>query len=78
MLYALRRIVASEQLAAVSDIAAVSANLGHANPQITLKAYAHPLPGAQRSATVSIGAIWRKKLNDFSVLTNFYFLRSRT
>ena len=59
-LYALRHIVASEQLAAGADIAAVSANLGHASPQITLKAYAHPLPGAQRSATASIGAIWRK------------------
>ena len=43
-LYPLRRIVASEQLAAGIDIAAVSANLGHAHPQITLKAHAHPLP----------------------------------
>ena len=60
-LYALRHIVASHQLAEGADIAAVAANLGHSNPQTTLRTYAHALPKAQRDAAASIGAIWCKK-----------------
>jgi site-specific recombinase XerD len=60
-LYALRHIVATEQLVAGADVAVAAANLGHARPQITLQAYARPLPKAQRSSTVAVGAIWCKK-----------------
>ena len=57
-LYALRHIVASEQLAAGADVAAVAANLGHSSPQITLSYYAHTSPKAQKEASAKIGAVW--------------------
>ncbi len=57
-LYALRHIVASEQLAAGADVAAVAANLGHSSPQITLSYYAHTSPKAQKEASAKIGAAW--------------------
>ena len=77
-LYALRHIVATEQLAAGADVAAVAANLGHANPQITLKAYAircRRRSGAPRSPLVQFGA---EKMNDFEVLNSFHFFVKQT
>jgi hypothetical protein len=35
----------------------VSARLGHANPQITLKIYAHALPGQDKMAAEAIGNV---------------------
>lgn len=60
-MYALRHIAASQMLAAGADVAAVAANLGHANPQTTLRAYAHALPQAQKAASEALGAVWCKK-----------------
>lgn len=57
-LYAMRHIAATQMLAAGADIAAVAANLGHSNPSITLKVYAHALPSAQRDACTRMGAVW--------------------
>ena len=57
-MYALRHIAASTMLERGADIAAVAANLGHANPQLTLKAYAHALPQAQKAASEALGAVW--------------------
>ena len=57
-MYALRHIAASMMLAAGADVAAVAANLGHSSPTVTLRAYAHALPQAQRAASESLGAVW--------------------
>ena len=57
-MYALRHIAATQMLAAGADVAAVAANLGHANPQTTLETYAHALPHAQRQASLLLGAAW--------------------
>jgi len=57
-LYALRHIAASTMLERGADIAAVAANLGHASPSTTLKAYAHAMPQAQKAASASLGAVW--------------------
>lgn len=57
-MYGLRHIAASAMIAAGADIAAVAANLGHSSPQITLQAYAHALPSAQKAASRALGAAW--------------------
>ena len=57
-MYALRHIAASTMLERGADIAAVAANLGHSSPQITLQAYAHALPQAQKAASEALGAPW--------------------
>ncbi len=38
-------------LAAGADLAYVSAQLGHANPSITLRIYSHWVPGTRRVTT---------------------------
>ena len=57
-MYALRHVSASTALERGADVAAVAANLGHASPVTTLKAYAHALPQAQKAASASLGAVW--------------------
>jgi integrase len=47
----LRHSWASHMLAAGADLAYVSAQLGHANPSITLKIYSHWVPGTRRVTT---------------------------
>lgn len=49
-MYAARHIAASQMLAAGADLAAVAAQLGHANATTTGRYYAHALPEAQRDA----------------------------
>jgi integrase len=44
-------------------VTAVSARLGHANPQITLKIYAHALPGQDKMAAQAIDNVLGKKGN---------------
>lgn len=56
--YAMRHIAATQMLAAGADVAAVAANLGHSNPAVTLRVYAHALPSAQRNASRKMGAAW--------------------
>jgi integrase len=47
----LRHTWASHMLAAGADLAYVSAQLGHANPSITLRIYSHWVPGMRRVTT---------------------------
>jgi integrase len=47
----LRHSWASHMLAAGADLAYVSAQLGHANPSITLRIYSHWVPGTRRVTT---------------------------
>ena len=47
----LRHSWASHMLAAGADLAYVSAQLGHANPSITLRIYSHWIPGMRRVTT---------------------------
>jgi len=47
----LRHTWASHMLAGGADLAYVSAQLGHANPSITLKIYSHWVPGTRRVTT---------------------------
>jgi integrase len=47
----LRHSWASHMLAAGADLAYVSAQLGHANPSITLRIYSHWVPGMRRITT---------------------------
>jgi integrase len=47
----LRHSWASHMLAGGADLAYVSAQLGHANPSITLRIYSHWVPGTQRVTT---------------------------
>ena len=47
----LRHTWASHMLAGGADLAYVSAQLGHANPSITLRIYSHWVPGTRRVTT---------------------------
>ena len=47
----LRHSWASHMLSAGADLAYVSAQLGHANPSITLRIYSHWVPGTRRVST---------------------------
>jgi integrase len=47
----LRHSWASHMLSAGADLAYVSAQLGHANPSITLRIYSHWVPGMRRITT---------------------------
>ena len=49
-MYAIRHIAASQMLEAGADLAAVAAQLGHANATTTGRYYLHALPRAQRAA----------------------------
>ena len=49
-MYAIRHIAASQMLEAGADLAAVAAQLGHANASTTGRYYLHALPRAQRAA----------------------------
>jgi integrase len=51
----LRHSWASHMLAAGADLAYVSAQLGHANPSITLRIYSHWVPGTRRVTTSVLG-----------------------
>jgi len=52
----LRHGWASHMLSAGADLAYVSAQLGHANPSITLRIYSHWVPGARRVSTAVLDA----------------------
>jgi len=49
---------ASHMLAAGADLAYVSAQLGHANPSITLRIYSHWVPGTRRVSTAILDTAW--------------------
>lgn len=53
----LRHTWASHMLAAGADLAYVSAQLGHANPSITLRIYSHWVPGMRRVTTAVLDTI---------------------
>lgn len=53
--HGLRHLHASLLIDEGVPITAVSARLGHANPQITLRLYAHALPGQDKAAAEAIG-----------------------
>lgn len=55
--HGLRHLHASLLLDEGVPITAVSARLGHANPQITMKIYAHALPGQDKRAADAIGEV---------------------
>lgn len=55
--HGLRHLHASILLDEGVPITAVSARLGHANPQITMKIYAHALPGQDKRAADAIGDV---------------------
>jgi integrase len=52
--HGLRHLHASLLIDEGVPITAVSARLGHANPQITMRLYAHALPGQDRMAAEAI------------------------
>jgi integrase len=52
----LRHASAFHMLAAGADPAYVSAQLGHANPSITLRIYSHRVPGMRRVTTAVLHA----------------------
>jgi len=54
--HVLRHGWASHMLAAGADLAYVSAQLGHANPSVTLRIYSHWVPGARRVSTAVLDA----------------------
>jgi integrase len=55
--HGLRHLHASLLLDEGLPLTAVSARLGHANPQITMKIYAHALPGQDKRAADAIGDV---------------------
>jgi integrase len=55
--HGLRHLHASLLLDEGVPITAVSARLGHSNPQITMKIYAHALPGQDKRAADAIGDV---------------------
>lgn len=59
--HGLRHLHASLLLEKGVPITAVSARLGHANPQITMKIYAHALPGQDKRAANAIGDVLGKR-----------------
>jgi integrase len=59
--HSLRHLHASLLIAKGVPITAVSARLGHANPQVTLKIYAHALAGQDRQAADAISDALSKR-----------------
>ena len=55
--HGLRHLHASLLIADGVPVTAVSARLGHANPAVTLKIYAHALPGQDAQAAMAIGRV---------------------
>lgn len=53
--HGLRHLHASLLIGRAVPLTAVSARLGHANPQITLRLYAHAIPGQDQMAAEAIG-----------------------
>jgi len=62
--HGLRHMHASLLLDEGVPITAVSARLGHANPQVTLKVYAHSLAGQDLQAARAIGDVLRSSAED--------------
>lgn len=54
--YAFRHTAASLMLQQSLDIVTVSLRPGHANPAITLRVYAHHIPGREREAAGAVEA----------------------
>ena len=54
-LHALRHFSATQAIAAGFDAVTVSARLGHADPSITLRVYAHAIEGRDRELAASLG-----------------------
>ena len=46
------------QLAAGTDVATVAAMLGHSNPGVTMRVYAHALPSATRKAAEKVDQLF--------------------
>ena len=59
-LHDLRHAHATALLLARVPLHVVSARLGHANPSITLRVYAHVMPGNQREAALAWGRLLRE------------------
>jgi integrase len=59
-LHGLRHTHATLMLSRGEDIKMVSARLGHAKPDITLRVYAHVLPGDQKAAAARFAALIRE------------------
>ena len=62
--HSLRHFSATEMIAAGVDIRTVAARLGHSDPSITLRVYAHALPERDRAAAELLGS--RLRLPDAS------------
>ncbi|OAH11176.1 tyrosine recombinase XerC [Streptomyces jeddahensis] len=58
-MHALRHFYASVLLAAGESIKAVSEYLGHANPALTLRVYAHLMPSSQDRTRRAVDAVFR-------------------
>ena len=56
-MYAIRHIAASQMLEAGADLAAVAAQLGHANAATTSRYYLHALPRAQKAAGSTLSLV---------------------
>lgn len=54
-LHSCRHFGATQALVAGNDIRTVAAMLGHADASVTLRTYAHVVPGAQEKAVAGIG-----------------------
>lgn len=58
----LRHSVATNLLGAGYDLAVVAGRLGHRDPTITLRVYAHALEQRDRQAAATLGSLWAKAL----------------
>jgi integrase len=56
-LHDLRHVSASLDLASGTSVKAVAARLGHSDPSITLRTYAHLLPHEETAAAERLGAL---------------------
>ncbi|MGD0594907.1 MAG: site-specific integrase [Acidimicrobiales bacterium] len=62
----LRHSVATTLLAAGYDLAVVAGRLGHRDPTITLRVYAHALEQRDRQAANTLGALWAPPSRELS------------
>ena len=62
-LHDLRHVSASLDLANGTSVKAVAARLGHSDPSITLRTYAHVLPHEESAAAERLGALLRTEMS---------------